>query len=215
MSITQELTDRLYDPLDTGLEIVLGAMDETDLANVNKCIAQNESLFEIKREKFIANNQLVALLYRGPFDKSSMEKTIFADIFRRYLSIRSDLQRFSPVAFTDGSSIEVKLIRYPVSELGVDIHKDLSSNINVIVFFNLEGAADVTTFTDKTGSNPVSHPMRQGDISIMRAPRNKDEADIRPYHAVLEVPESRTVLVVREIDDALEAVVNEGNWRGF
>lgn len=213
--ITKEFVDDLYNPLSSGIKILKQNIDLDKLVEINKFIAQNNNTFEVKREKYIENNQLVSLLYRGPFDTLALEKTIFVEIIERYKSIRQEINSYSNIPFEQGSSLEIKLIHYPVSKLGVGNHKDLSSNLNVIIFFNLEGSTEIKTYSDKQGSNPIAHPITQGDISIMRGPRSKSEADIRPYHAVEEVFEPRTVLVVREINEELEKITNKDNWRGF
>jgi hypothetical protein len=222
LHIVQEITgasasmaSRLFDVRAPGLEVLRAVLPDEELVTFNAAVASNLELFEIKREKTIPNNQRVCLLYRGPFDADALKDSIFSSIFTRYTAIRESIASESPIAFERGSSLEIKLITYPVSELGVGIHKDLSSNINVIVFFNLTGSADVQTFSDKAGSNPVNHLMRPGDVSIMRAPRSPGETDIRPYHGVMRVDEVRTVLVIREINDEFEKVANKDNWRGF
>lgn len=213
--ITQQFVEDLYNPLSSGINILKQNIDLNTLSEINKFIQLNKNAFEVKREKYIENNQLVSLLYRGTFDTSALAQTIFVDIIERYKSIREEINSFSTIPFEQGSSLEIKLIHYPVSKLGVGNHKDLSSNLNIIVFFNLEGSTDIKTYSNKQSADPISHPIRQGDISIMRGPRSKTEADIRPYHAVEEVFEPRTVLVVREINEELEKITNKDNWRGF
>lgn len=213
--ITKKFVDDLYNPFYSGIKILKQNIDLNTLSEINKFIKLNNSAFEIKREKYIENNQLVSLLYRGPFDTSALEKTIFVDIIERYKSIREEINSYSELPFEQGHSLEIKLIHYPISKLGVGIHKDLSSNLNVIIFFNLEGSTSIRTYSDKQGNSPIDHPITQGDISIMRGPRSQEETDIRPYHAVEEVFEPRTVLVVREINEELEKITNKDNWRGF
>lgn len=214
-TINAELVQQLYDSQASGIEILSQHIEKNKLREINKFIHGNKQAFEEKREKYIQNNQKVALLYRGPFDTSALENTIFVDILNIYKSIRQKIASFSAIPFEQGSSLEVKLIYYPVSELGVGIHKDLSSNVNLIVFFNLEGSSNVETYATKEGLNPIAHPITFGDISLMRGPRLNEMVDIRPYHAVQKVYEPRTVLVIREINEELEKLTNKDNWRGF
>lgn len=215
MKINKSLVDQLYNPNETGVIVVPDEISETRLMELRAFIKEKENLFEIKREKYIKNNQMVSLLYRGPFNLASLDDTVFSDILKNYKQLRDTFATFSEIPYENGQSIEVKLIHYPLSELGVGIHKDLSSNINMIVFYNIEGSTDVKTYSTKEGDNPISHPVKSGDISIMRAPRSKDEPDIRPYHGVEKVDKIRTVLVIREIDEVLEQETNKDNWRGF
>lgn len=215
MNINKSLVDKLYNPNETGVIVVPDEISETRLMELRAFIKEKENLFEVKREKYIKNNQLVSLLYRGPFNLESLDDTVFSDILKNYKQLRDTFSTYSEIPYENGQSIEVKLIHYPLSELGVGIHKDLSSNINMIVFYNIEGSTDVKTYSTKEGDNPISHPVKSGDISIMRAPRSKDEPDIRPYHGVEKVDKIRTVLVIREIDEVLEQETNKDNWRGF
>lgn len=205
----------LYDPEKSGIVILKNVLSDETLAQIQLFIQEKQSLFEVKREKFIANNQTVFLLYRGGFDFSYFEGTVFEEVMSHYVALRDRVHRESRLPFRRGNSVEIKLIHYPLSELGVGIHKDLSSNINMIVFYNLAGEADVKTYSTKEGKNPLSHPVKAGDASIMRAPRSEEEPDIRPYHAVEKVEVERTVIVIREIDEVLEEITNQDNWRGF
>jgi hypothetical protein len=214
-AITKKFVDNLYNPNESGISILEQYLDMTKLADINKFILENQHQFQEKREKYIQNNQKVALLYRGTYDMQALNNTIFNDIVLTYKDIRSQINALSEIPFEQGDSIEIKLIHYPVSELGVGVHKDLSSNVNLIVFFNLEGSTDIKTYENKVGDNPISHFIKSGDISLMRGPRLNETVDIRPYHGVEKVYEPRTVLVIREINEVLEKETNKDNWRGF
>ena len=214
-NIEQSFVDNLYNPNASGISILEQFLDLKKLDEINQFIEENQHQFQEKREKYIDNNQKVALLYRGPFDMQALESTIFNDIVQTYKNIRNEVNKLSKIPFSQGDSIEIKLIHYPLSELGVGNHKDLSSNVNLIVFFNLSGATDIKTYANKAGDNPVSHFITPGDISLMRGPRLNESVDIRPYHGVEKVSEVRTVLVIREINEILEQETNKDNWRGF
>lgn len=214
-TITKKFVDTLYDNTSSGILILKQYLDMDKLSDINKFIFENQHQFQEKREKYIQNNQKVALLYRGSYDMQALDNTIFNDIVLTYKNIRSEINALSEIPFEQGDSIEIKLIHYPVSELGVGIHKDLSSNVNLIVFFNLEGSTDIKTYYDKVGNNPISHFIQSGDISLMRGPRLNETTDIRPYHGVEQVYQPRTVLVIREINEVLEKETNKDNWRGF
>jgi hypothetical protein len=213
--LNQEFVTDLYNPEKSGLNILKNHISLGKLTTINQFIADNSHNFQEKREKYIENNQLVALLYRGSFDTEALDDTIFKDIINTYKHLRKIINQYSAIPFEQGTSLEIKLIQYPLSELGVGNHKDLSSNINVVIFFNLEGSADIKIYSDKAGNNPVSHFIAAGDISVMRAPRLNETVDLRPYHGVEKVTERRTVLVVREINEELEKLTNKDNWRGF
>lgn len=213
--INKEIVEKLYNPNETGIVIIPSKLSKEDIEELRIYIKEKEDLFEVKREKYIQNNQLVSLLYRGPFDLNALDNTIFSKILENYKQLREQVSKFSDIPFEYGNSIEVKLIHYPLSELGVGIHKDLSSNINMIVFYNIEGETSVKTYETKDGKGVTEHPVVSGDISIMRAPRSINEPDIRPYHGVEKIEVPRTVMVIREINEELEKITNKDNWRGF
>lgn len=215
MMIDVSQIEDLYNPEKTGIVILKKVLDDNTLCQIRNFIQEKQALFELKREKIIANNQTVFLLYRGGVDFSYFQGTVFESVMKNYLELRKTINHRSLIPFKKGNSIEIKLIHYPLSDLGVGIHKDLSSNINMIVFYNLVGEADVKTYSNKEGKAPVSHFVQAGDASVMRAPRSEDEPDIRPYHAIEEVKIERTVIVIREIDEVLEETTNKDNWRGF
>lgn len=213
--INKDIVEKLYNPNETGIVIIPSKLSKEDIEDLRVYIKEKEDLFEVKREKYIQNNQLVSLLYRGPFDLNALDNTIFSKILENYKQLREQVSKFSDIPFEYGNSIEVKLIHYPLSELGVGIHKDLSSNINMIVFYNIEGETSVKTYETKDGKGVTEHPVVSGDISIMRAPRSINEPDIRPYHGVEKIEIPRTVMVIREINEELEKITNKDNWRGF
>lgn len=214
IKITKDFVNEFYNKSTDGIKVFKNAIPKDNLIEINSFISKQKDTFEVKREKYIDNNQLVSLLYRGDFDLSGLDDTIFASFLNEYKSIRSKIEELSDIPFQSGSSLEVKLIHYPISDLGVGIHKDLSSNVNLIVFFNIEGSTTFRTYSDKIGTTSISHPLNSGDISIMRGQRFNEE-DNRPYHGIEKVVEERTVLVIREIDEILEKEVNKDNWRGF
>lgn len=172
--------------------------------------------FQKKEEKYIQNNQEVALVYDGPFEgMKSFSSPSEAAIHQLWSTVRNELNRYSEIPFKKGDRLESKLIKYPVSTLGVGAHKDLSSNVNAIILFNLYGKTTFYTASDKDRSNEKGYSVEPGDIVIMRGPRVPEENDLRPIHYVLDIEEERLVFVCREIEDETERIINKGNWMGF
>lgn len=213
--ITKEIVSELYNEDKDGLMILKNVIPLNKINELISYIEKNKGLFQDKREKYIENNQKVCLLYRGGFDMECLSNTIFKEIMMDYVGLRKKVDEFSDRPFQNGNSLEVKLIFYPISKLGVGIHKDLSSNVNLIVFYNLKGTTSVRTYANKAGDAPVDHFIGAGDVSIMRGPREGLGDDFRPYHGVEAVNEERMVLVIREINEVIESQVNKDNWMGF
>lgn len=213
--LNKDQVENMYNPDSDGiihLKNIIG-LDELDV--IMKEIKNSQHLFEKKEEKYIENNQDVALIYRGKFSLEGLNNTVFENLFKKYIKARQQAESFSDIPFTQGNILEAKIIRYPVSNLGVAPHRDLSSNVNMITFFNLFGKVKFYTYKDKNGNYIKDYLMEAGDASFMRGQRNQDEPDIRPLHGVEEVKEERVVLAIREIQTDLEEIVNKGNWRGF
>lgn len=213
--INKEKVDVMYNKNSDGVIHFKNIIPENDLNLILNEIKTNSHLFEKKDEKYIENNQDVALIYRGDFSLTSLDSTVFKNVFRQYIEIRSEIEKFSDLPFEKGNVLEAKIIRYPVSDLGVGIHRDLSSNVNMITFFNLFGKVKFYTYKDKDGNRMNEYLLKAGDISLMRGQRLNEIEDIRPLHGVEEVNEERLVLAIREIRTDLEEIVNKGNWRGF
>ncbi len=217
LGITKEKVMALYSPKTDGILHIKGAVYKIlDNEKLKDWYQKRWQDFEKKDEKYIENNQEVAVVYNGPYEQmgaaASPQEIAFHQLFRM---IRKELSLYSNVPLVEGDRLETKLIKYPVSKLGVGAHKDLSSNINAIVLFNLYGTTTFYTADDKNRSNEKAYLVEPGDIVIMRGPRNKKENDIRPIHYVLDIAEERLVFVCREIEDETEKIINKGNWMGF
>lgn len=210
-----KLEKDIYDPKTDGVAHFKNFISKKDLKSIMSEVNKNRGSFEKKEEKYIDNNQDVALIYRGSFSLESLDNTIFKKVFNQYIEVRSKMSKISNIEFDKGNILEVKIIRYMPSKLGVGAHRDLSSNVNMITFFNLHGKVNFYTYKDKNGNIIKKYLMEAGDVSIMRAPRLNEEEDIRPLHGVAEVLEERIVLAIREIRTDLEEETNKGNWRGF
>lgn len=213
--INQNIIDDMYNPDLDGVIHFKNFISKKELDAVMKEIELNRHLFHTKEEKYIDNNQDVALIYRGPFSLEGLNNTVFENLFLKYIDIRSNVEKYSKIPFDQGNILEVKIIRYPVSDLGVAAHRDLSSNVNMITFFNLFGSVKFYTYKDKNGTVINEYALVPGDLSFMRAPRLNEEVDIRTLHGVEEVKMERIVLAIREIRTDLEEETNKGNWRGF
>ena len=154
--------------------------------------------FEKKEEKYIQNNQEVSVVFNGPFG----DMHPFIDPQERALhqlcyKIRNEIAKYSDIPLVAGDRLETKLIKYPVSKLGVGAHKDLSSNKHCIILFNFYGTTTFYTAKDKERSGEKAYLVEPGDIVLMRGPRNESENDIRPTHYVLDIDEERLVFVCR------------------
>lgn len=217
LGITKEKVSALYDPHTDGILHIKGALYRIlNTKKLQEWYQKKWHDFEKKDEKYIENNQEVAVVYNGPFahieGHQSPQEIALHQLFR---SIRKELARHSSVPLKTGDRLETKLIKYPVSTLGVGAHKDLSSNINAVVLFNLYGTTTFYTASDKNRSDEKAYHVEPGDIVIMRGPRNAEENNIRPIHYVLDIIEERLVFVCREIEDEIEKIINKGNWMGF
>jgi len=213
--INKKIVSELYNPELDGVIQFKDFIKEAELKEIMKEVNENRHLFIKKEEKYIDNNQDVALIYRGKFSLDGLDNTIFENMLKRYISIRSQIEGFSDIPFDTGNILEVKIIRYQPSELGVGAHKDLSSNVNMITFFNLLGYVNFYTYENKEGDYINKYLMEAGDVSFMRAPRLNETIDIRPLHGVERVETERIVLAIREIRTDMEEITNKGNWRGF
>jgi dihydroneopterin aldolase len=217
LNITAEKVRQFYDAKTDGVLHLKGVLyDFLDKEKVRDWYNKKAETFEKKEEKYIQNNQEVSVVANVPFGAmQSFSNPQEAALHNLYYKIRKEIAKHSAVPLKQGDRLETKLIKYPVSTLGVGAHKDLSSNINFITVMNLYGTTMFYTSSDKNRSDEIGYKVEPGDIVIMRGPRNASENDLRPIHYVLDIQEERLVFVCREIEDASEAIINKGNWMGF
>jgi len=78
------------------------------------------------------------------------------------------------------------------------VHRDYSTDINLISIFVLGGTAPFYVCADKQGRGKVALHSAPGSLILMRAPRNELENDYRPYHCVGAVEEERFTLLFRQ-----------------
>lgn len=204
---------KLYDKNKTGMVVLKNAIPKDLLMMMSKRTFSNLSSFEVKREKYIENNQNVLLLYRGKFPGDDIDNKTLKEVVEIYKDLRQEALKDKQ--YSDGDILEIKIIHYPESRLGVALHRDLSSNINLIAFFNIFGSTEISICDDKEFKNEKKILLEAGDINLMRAPLSKNEEDIRPLHGIGPVDRTRYVLVIREISQTQEEETNPGNWRGF
>ncbi|MEO5646344.1 MAG: dihydroneopterin aldolase [Candidatus Paceibacterota bacterium] len=217
LDLSAEKVKRFYSAETDGVLHIKGLLYSIlDKEKIKQWYARKAETFEKKEEKYIQNNQQVSVVCNGPFGAMSAFDSIQETALHNlYYKIRHEINTYSDIPFKQGDRLESKLIKYPISALGVGAHKDLSSNINFIVVMNLYGTTTFYTSSDKKRSDEKAYIVEEGDIVIMRGPRNSTENDLRPIHYVLDILEERLVFVCREIEDATEAVINKGNWMGF
>lgn len=217
LRVDRHMVKEFYSPKTDGVHIFKGLLykylpKEKLLDWYQKC----KHTLEAKEEKYIANNQKVSLVFNGsPDEMTAADQKIGVPIHKLYAEIREAVMQCSDTAFTTGDRVETKLILYPPSTLGVGPHKDLSSNVNLIVLMNIYGTTKFYTAEDKEGKGEKVYMVEPGDVLIMRGPRNQSEKELRMTHYVKDVDEERLVFVCREIDSPVEEVVNKGNWMNF
>lgn len=217
LGITKEMVDHFYNPKTDGMIHLKGTLYSIlDKEKLIEWYQKKSASFEKKDEKFIENNQDVSVVYNGPFGKKGVLTSVQEIALHTiYYKIKNELAKYSEITLKQGDRLETKLIKYPISELGVGAHKDFSSNINCIAIFNLYGTTKFYTATDKKRSNEKAYLVEPGDILLMRGPRNSEENEMRPIHYVLEIKEERLAFICREVEDEIELQVNKDNWMGF
>ena len=217
LNLNAEKVKQFYDPATDGVLHIKGILYKVlDKKKIEEWYAKKAETFEKKEEKYIQNNQEVSVVCNGPFGAmEAFDNPQEAALHNLYYKIRKEINLYSEIPFKQGDKLETKLIKYPISDLGVSAHKDLSSNINFVTVMNLYGTTKFYTSSDKKRSNEKEYLVEPGDIVIMRGPRTAAENDARPIHYVLDIKEERLAFVCREIEDAVEAIINKGNWMGF
>lgn len=78
----------------------------------------------------------------------------------------------------------------------IDPHRDESQYRNIITIISLSGEANFNICQDRQ-TVLTAYKMLPGSMMTLRAPRNPDEKNLRPYHSVGPVITERYAIVIR------------------
>ncbi len=92
---------------------------------------------------------------------------------------------------------EMRIQRYEPSSLGIGIHRDGKSFVNLIAVLVLEGKGDFCVCVDRELNGIRSLRNEPGDLILMRGP-GFFKSTVQPFHLVRNITERRTTLGLRQ-----------------
>lgn len=186
----------------------LDSLDENLLDNTSICIVRDEHIakallritrevqhqaFSIKEYPHINNGQNYYHLEASQHTKTKTDLAVTTLIKLESL-IRSKVATRFP-----GTIMEYGFTQYPASSLGASLHKDFSYNMNctITMFF---GATSM--YVADSSDTKKEYQINEGDIVIIRAPKNhtKEEIAMRPLHGIGPVSQSFIAFEAREVN---------------
>ena len=166
------------------------------------------ALEDFKRKEYLFKNapliegetrQELKIFYCGEADKGQDIKE-----FPILLKLRAE---YSPLykrireraKFNQGAIINsVGIHHYFSGSIGMGFHRDYSRDINLVSIFVLKGDAPFYVSKNKKGNGKLEIFSEPGSIILMRGPRNDEENEYRPYHAVGNISEERYSIIFRQ-----------------
>lgn len=91
---------------------------------------------------------------------------------------------------------ELRIQKYEPCEIGISLHRDGKSFINIIVIIILEGEGEFCIADDREGTNTQVLVTVPGDMILMVAP-GFNGADYQPFHYVRNVRTTRITMSLR------------------
>ncbi len=188
----------LYNPDNIGAVSISGFLSESVREDLLREIKNCQNSFTVAPREYLNALQEFDHLYLGEADEKKTEgdfpwifclRDFYAGFYRK-------LSRYA--GFSAGSLNSIEIKRYPKDSLGLTPHMDQSAFVNLISVFVLEGEApfyiygqDRKTVLSELDSSP-------GSLILLRAPRNRQERDLRPMHGVGRVTQERYTITFRE-----------------
>jgi len=167
-----------------------------DLVNASRL---NADLFiEVPRYEGTAEQEMETLyLDKTPQSQLSIESLpIINKFITEYQEIYKKIAK--EAKFNESDFNKIGFHRYPKGSLGITPHQDYESHINLISIFNLIGDAKFYYCEDKDKTNSQETDISPGSLTLLRAPRNKNEEQYRPYHYIEPMKNERLSLNVRK-----------------
>ena len=91
---------------------------------------------------------------------------------------------------------------YRNQEEGISPHQDYARDVNLISILSISGKASFLICKGRTKEKAESLELLPGSLVLMRAPRNKKENSLRPFHCIEKVSEERYSIILRQsLDD--------------
>jgi len=90
------------------------------------------------------------------------------------------------------------LQRYEEGAIGITPHKDGLSYINLVCVFVIGGQGSFYVCSDRSGNDSIEIDASPGNVILMRAPGFLGSEDLRPFHYVTDVRESRYTFGLRQ-----------------
>lgn len=93
--------------------------------------------------------------------------------------------------------------KYPAAGGGIELHRDYKKDKNLVGALSIAGEADFLLSKAREGAYVDKTRLKPGKLVLMRHPRNSQEYDMRPFHAVQGIGQDRYSIIFRERESEL------------
>ncbi len=194
----EEIVNELYDLSKPGAISILGILTADGIEDLIKAFKLNSNLsIDVPRYEGTAYQEMQTLyldkVQDGQLTAESLP--IFNQFKNEYGKIYREIAR--KARFDELDFNKMGFHRYPEGSFGITPHQDYESHLNLISMFNLVGDANFYYCEDEKKNGSVKLDSSPGSLVLLRAPRNKNEEEYRPFHYIKPMKNERLSLNVR------------------
>jgi hypothetical protein len=186
---------RIYDPAHVGVVVIPDVLSPHECRTLLDDILRFDDQFEVRNNDYGKVAQEADLLYLGPVDphRKDLDIPSLASFVSCYNSWFDGL---GAVAGFRGEANSIRIHRFHAGSLGLTAHQDYTYNTCAISATVLEGDSDFLGGRSREGPfENFSAPP--GSMILMRGPRNPEELNLRPFHAVTNITKTRYSVCLR------------------
>lgn len=195
----EDIVSELYDFSKPGIISIPNVLTDEAIEDLVKAAKLNyQSFIEVPRHEGAAEQEMYTL-YLDKVKKSQLvieSLPILDQFIEEYKEIYKQIAEESK--FDEYDFNKIGFHRYQAGSLGITPHQDYESHINLISMFNLIGDAKFYYCKDEEKRDSKEFDTRPGSLVLLRAPRNKNEEQYRPYHYIDPMKTERLSINVRK-----------------
>ncbi len=197
----ETLAQELYDPTKPGVVALENVLTPSFCELAIEDFKRKAHFFKDSPEVENETRQQLKNFYYGSADGGAGDTGQFPLVSRLREAYSSVYKQISNRCnFWQGPVINSQGVHwYPSGSCGMGIHRDYSSDINLLSLFVLSGNASFTVYDDKKGSNKLYEITTLPGMWVgMRGPRSPRENESRPYHEIGIIEDERFSLIFRQ-----------------
>jgi len=189
----------LYDPRNNGVMVFPDFVKKGFLYELIGEIEEQRKRYQQAPHVVGSVSQNFKGFWAGEADSETIDGKFPAimELRKSFQPLYEDIGRASEFQAGPLNSISVNV--YDGGPIGITAHRDESKYVNAIAIFCISGDAYFYSCNDRERNGLINFDASPGRLLLMRAPRKKEESELRPFHGVQNVSPGRTSIMLRQV----------------